>query len=155
MVRKLALAATALILFGVTGAIAGVLPPPPPAATSASTTTAFVGLNWVFGHGGQNVEGILGVANGHVSGGGDVTGAKAALHFRLTHGFALRKFKFTGLVGDTNAQFEGGLGFNFEDGNLFGVAGANGDYFAAGADVNFTGGLEAYIGAHSIGDFRD
>jgi len=134
---------------------AGVAPPPPAAAvTGSNQTTAFVGLNWVFGSGEQTVEGILGVAYGEVDAAGDVTGAKGALHFRLNDGIVLRQAKLTGLFGDTDVQAEVGGGFNFETGSPIGILGANGDYFAIGADLSFNGILEGYVGVHSIGDFE-
>ena len=144
--------AVAAFLVG-TQSLAGVAPPAPPPPGGSSRTAAFVGLNWVFGGGDQTVEGILGVAYGEVDAGGDVTGAKGALHFRLNDGFRLRKVKLTGLFGDTDVQVEGGLGFNLERNGAFAVGGINGDFFAAGADLHFGGLLEGYVGVHTIGDF--
>ncbi|MFC3615473.1 hypothetical protein ACFORG_17085 [Lutimaribacter marinistellae] len=139
-------------------ALAGVGPPPPPpppagVATNSSDTTLYVGLNLLFGSGAPTLEGILGVASGETDTSGDVTGGKAALHFRLNDGFGLRKFKITGLVGDEDVQGELGFGYNFESQSFLGVLGANGKYWAAGADYDFTTGLEGYIGAHSIEGF--
>ncbi len=155
MLRKVHVTLSMVALAIAVPSFAGVTPPPrPPVATSSNQTTAFVGLNWVFGSGGQTVEGILGVAHGEVDAAGDVTGAKGALHFRLNDGIAFRKIKLTGIFGDTDVQGEAGVGYNFETGSPIGVLGANGDYFAAGADLSFNGILEGYVGVHSIGDFK-
>lgn len=145
---------TAAFVVTASQAGAGVAPPPrPPAPSGSETTTLFVGLNWVFGNGGQTVEGIIGVAHGKVDGAGDVTGAKGALHFRVNDGLSLRKVKLTGLWGDQDVQAEGGLGFNVENGNAFATGGVNGGYFHAGGDLNFGGLLEGYVGIHTIGEF--
>lgn len=132
---------------------AGIAPPPPPPASSSDTTKFFVGLNWTFGAGGQNVEALAGVAYGQVDG-GDVTGAKASVHVGLDGGFNFRKVKLTGLFGDTDLQGEVGAGYDFRRGTVIGVAGVNSDYIHAGADLSFGQGIEGYIGAHSIGDFE-
>lgn len=146
---------TALSLAG--AALAGVAPPPPPppaASASSEDTRFFAGLNWTFGSGGQSVEGILGVAHGSTDAGGDFTGAKASLHLKLDNGdVRFRKAKLTGLFGEPEVQGEAGIGYNFETGNFIGVAGVNGRYAHAGADIGFNGAIDGYIGVHTIGAF--
>lgn len=155
----LAAAALAGTLF-VTGALAGTLPPPPPppaaSADSEEDTTAFVGLNVVFGAGGQSVEGIIGVAHAETDADGDVTGAKASLHFGLggPGGIGLSKAKLTALGGEEDLQGEAGIGWDFGAGGIIGVIGFNGNYYAGGADIVFGSGVEGYLGLHTIGEFE-
>jgi hypothetical protein len=140
-------------LTATTHALAGTLPTPVTTTQTlgSNDTTLFVGLNWTFGAHGQGVEGILGVAYGEIDPDGDVEGAKASMHFGLSDGISLDKIKLTGLFGKDNAQVELGGGFNIKTGSPFGVIGANGEYYALGADIDFGGGVEGYAGLHTIG----
>lgn len=125
---------------------------PIPVGDDGKSTTAFVGLNWSFGAT-PHPEVVLGVAHGNSDSSGDLTGAKAALFFDLRHGFVPSKVKLTGLYGKTYVQGEAGLGYNFDTGTGFGVGGFNGSYYTLGADFDLYGGIEGYLGAHSIGKF--
>ncbi|NNK78024.1 MAG: hypothetical protein HKP40_04850 [Litoreibacter sp.] len=124
-----------------------------PIITSKDTTTAFVGLNWNFNSGGGTPEAILGLAHGSRDSSNDVDGGKISLHFGFLNGFSVEKMKLTGLFGDDSAQGEMGLGVGFGDGALFGILGFNTDHVHGGVDVNLGGGLEGYLGIHTIGEF--
>lgn len=119
----------------------------------AGSTGAFVGLNWTFGSA-PTPELVLGVAHGQTSADGTVQGAKAAVYLDVNAGFALDTVKFTGLYGSTDMQAELGAGYNFQRGDMFGIVGANGSYFAAGVDVYAGMEVEAFFAAHSIGVFE-
>ena len=158
MIRHI-LALTLVAILGTTPVLAGSdfipspLDPPQSVYQSSKTKKAYVGLNVLFGNGGPTVEGILGLVYADTDVDGDVTGAKAALHFQFSGGVSSRKFKLTGLNGDEDLQAEIGGGWNFQSGSFFGTLGANGPYAAAGIDYDFTNGLEGYLGVHSIGSF--
>jgi hypothetical protein len=130
-------------------AVAGV-PPPVTTSTTDTDTRAFVGLNWSFGSGGTKPEGIVGLARTKTDSDGDAKGVKAAVHFDFSNGFAFEKLKLTGLLGTNEAQAEIGGGYDFGSG-LFGTVGANLPYFALGADVMLSGGIEGYAGIHTLG----
>ena len=118
---------------------------------SNSDTTLFAGVNFTFGSGGQNVEGVVGVAYGEIDTSNDVKGAKASLHFGFMDGFSLNKVKLTALFGSDDAQAEIGGGYSLKSGAPFAVIGANGEYFAVGTDIFFDGQWDGYLGLHSIG----
>ena len=77
------------------------------------------------------------------------------MYLDVNAGFALDKFKLTGLYGSADVQAELGAGYNFQRGDVFGVVGANGGYFAAGVDVYAGMEVEAFFAAHSIGVFEE
>lgn len=122
-------------------------------ATSKTTTKGFVGLQWTFGSNATRPEAVIGLAYGKVDHNGDLTGAKASMHFSLSDVIAPAKVKLTGLVGESDVQAEIGLGYDLDGQAFFGVGGLNTQYFSGGADIDFSGGLEGYIGLHSIGEF--
>ncbi len=145
-------AATALALPSL--AIAGATPVPPATTTTFAEntdTTLFAGFALTIGSGGDGVEGILGVARGKIDLEGDVTGAKATLHFNVLDGFSLNKAKLTGVFGNDSVQAEVGGGYSFKNSSPFAVIGTNGEYFAAGSDIYFDGAFEGYLGVHTIG----
>ncbi|WP_299722022.1 hypothetical protein [uncultured Tateyamaria sp.] len=136
--------------------MAGSTPIPPVTTTTTtfaetSETTLFAGFALTIGSGGDGVEGILGVAHGDIDLDGDVTGAKATLHFDVLGGFALNKAKLTGLFGNNSIQTEVGGGYSFKNRSPFAVLGTNGEYFAAGSDIYFDGSFEGYLALHTIG----
>lgn len=118
---------------------------------SDSDTTLFAGVNFTFGSGGQNVEGVVGLAYGEIDTSNDVKGAKASLHFGFMDGFSLNKVKLTALFGSDDAQAEIGGGYSLKSGAPFMVIGANGEYFSIGTDIFFDGQWDGYLGLHSIG----
>ena len=125
--------------------------PPTTTLVGKSDSTLFVGLSWTFGSRGQGVEGIIGAAYGDIDDDEDVTGAKLSAHFGFTDGFSFDKIKLTGLIGDDDAQAELGFGYSFKIDQPFGVAGVNGEFVAAGADIFFDQTYEGYLTLHSIG----
>lgn len=114
----------------------------------ADETDAFAGVNWVFGNGGQGIEGVIGFAKREIDNDGDVTGARLSLHYGFNSGAT--RFKATGLKGKENAQAELGIGYDLTKGAAFGVVGAHGSYVNLGADIYFDGGLQGYAGVHSL-----
>ncbi len=160
MIRNVFILLSILEISAGSAALAGKAPPPPPppaptpATLSSNNTTAFVGLNWTFGNGTQTAEAVLGVAYGKSSATGSITGAKGTLHFGLDNGIYLRKLKLTGLAGNGNVQGEVGIGVNVQTGILLGTIGMNGDHLGLGADFPIAGGIEGYVGVHSIGNIE-
>ncbi|MFL4469609.1 hypothetical protein ACERZ8_06915 [Tateyamaria armeniaca] len=116
-----------------------------------SDTALFAGFALTLGPGGDGAEAILGVAHGEIDLDGDVTGAKATLHFGILEGFEINKIKLTGLFGNDSVQAEVGGGYSFKNSSPFAVVGTNGEYFAAGSDIYFNGTFEGYLGVHTIG----
>ncbi|MEL6807269.1 MAG: hypothetical protein AAFO97_05775 [Pseudomonadota bacterium] len=146
------LAAIAVFLAIPTITLAGsVVAPPTTTLVGKSDSTLFVGLSWTFGSRGQGVEAIIGAAYGDIDDDEDVTGAKLSAHFGLTDGFSFDKIKLTGLIGDDDAQAELGLGYSFKIDQAFAVAGVNGEFVAAGADIFFDQTYEGYLTLHTIG----
>lgn len=151
---KTVMASAALSITLVSPALAGfIVELPPTWSNTKSTTSAFVGLNWTFGNA-PTPEIVLGVAHGQTSTDGTIQGAKAAVYLGVTSGLALNSIKLTGLYGSADLQAELGAGYNFQRGDIFGVVGTNGNYFATGVDVYAGMGIEAFFAAHSIGVFE-
>lgn len=145
-------AAVAIALFFPTVSLAGAMPATPTTSfVENEDTTLFAGISLVFGPGGQGVEGVLGVAHGDIDLDGDVTGAKASMHFGFSDGLSFDKVKLTALFGEDSLQAEVGGGYSFKTSQPFAVIGANGAYAALGADIFFDGPLEGYVTLHTIG----
>jgi hypothetical protein len=137
-------AAAAAVLAGV--ASAGGLPPP--AASSVTDTRAFVGLNLTFGNGGPTAEGVLGVARVETERGGDSEGTKLSVHMPMAGGISFGSVKLTAMKGKEDLMGEIGLGVGAD--GVFGTGGLWGPYFNAGADLSLQGGLEGYLGFHTL-----
>jgi len=119
------------------------------------TTKGFIGLNWTFGAS-NGAELVLGVAHGQAAflpGCSSVSGAKAEVRIGLQDGVGLRSARVSGFSGGRDFQAEGGVGYDFTQGDVFFTAGANGDNFAVGGSYGLNGGLGGYAGVHSIGSF--
>lgn len=146
--KPLAIAAALVMTSGM--AQAGV-PVDPPVSQSDTETSAFVGLNWTFGSGGSKTEGVIGAARVTTDSSGDSDGAKLSLHMNLSDGLSFGKVKLTGMTGESDMMGELGLGFGSN--GLLGTGGLWLPYVNIGADLGFGGGLDGYVGFHSLGEW--
>jgi hypothetical protein len=134
-------------------AYAGAIAPPPPAAAlagnSATQTRAFAGLNWAFGAGPSQVEGVVGVARVRTKANNQSRGIRASVNFGLVGGFTFQSVRVTGMFGRNNAMGEVGVGYG--PSGAFGTTGLWVPYANIGANLSFAGDLSGYAGLHSMG----
>jgi hypothetical protein len=122
-----------------------------PLPTSTTDTTAFVGLNWTFGASGSATEGVIGAARITTDSSGNSDGAKLSVHMNLSNGLSFGKVKLTGMTGESDRMAE--LGAGFGTGGFLGTAGLWMPYVNLGADLSFGGGLDGYVGFHTLGEW--
>lgn len=143
----MALAGTLVLAAGMAQAGSVITPVP----SSSTDTSAFVGLNWTFGSGGSNAEGVIGAARVKTDTSGDSEGLKLSVHMNIAGQLSFGKVKLTGTTGKNDLMGEAGLGFGTE--GIFGTAGIWAPYLNAGVDLGFGGGLSGYAGFHTLDEW--
>jgi hypothetical protein len=149
--RLIAYTSAAALCAGMSFAGASVEPPPSKVigASSVTDTQAFAGINWVFGSGQSRAEGVLGVMRSKVYSDGDARALQGSVHVNLTGGLGFGKARIAALNGKNDGMAMIGLGFGSS--GAFGTAGFWAPHLTGGVDGNFGGGMEAFVGLHSLG----